>query len=99
MIDMAHCRINMEDEEEYLDFYDFTKTYENHPAAVFAKQEEEKAPDNDKVEEASNESWEDCDEQSLDPADIDDGFQIVDDSEQSFSIEESKLGSPTKSGQ
>lgn len=31
MIDKEHCRINMEDEEEYLDFYDFTKTYQNLP--------------------------------------------------------------------
>ena len=64
MIDMAHCRINMDDEEEYLDFYDFTKTYENHPDAVVnpVKQpieEEGKDSQNDKE---SNESWEDCDE-------------------------------------
>lgn len=98
MIDMAHCRINMDDEEEYLDFYDFTKTYENHPDAVIKEEEKVKAQEKDK--EASEESWDDCDEESLDPADIDEGFQIVEDSEQSFAgtVEESKLGSTAMSG-
>jgi len=31
MIDKGHCMMNMEDEDEYVDFYDFSKTYENHP--------------------------------------------------------------------
>ena len=35
----------------------------------------------------------------MDPADIDEGFQIVDDSEQSFKIEESKLGSTVQGNQ
>lgn len=26
--------MNMEDEEEYVDFYDFSKTYENHPLLI-----------------------------------------------------------------
>lgn len=34
MLDKAHCIINMEDEDEYLDYYDFTKTYENHPLLI-----------------------------------------------------------------
>ena len=83
----------MEDEEEYLDFYDFTKTYQNHPDAVVA----DKPVVEDKVEEVSNESWEDCEEGSVDPEDLDEGFKIVDDSEQSFQVFESKIGvSPGK---
>ena len=34
MIDKSHCVMNLEDEEEYLDFYDFSKTYENHPLLI-----------------------------------------------------------------
>jgi pre-60S factor REI1 len=34
MIDKSHCIMNMEDEDEFLDFYDFTKTYENHPLLI-----------------------------------------------------------------
>jgi hypothetical protein len=26
--------MNMEDEEEYVDYYDFSKTYENHPLLI-----------------------------------------------------------------
>ena len=47
MIDTSHCFMNMEDEEEYLDFYDFSKTYENHP---LLKKKEDKA-----IKEASEE--------------------------------------------
>ena len=34
MIDKRHCIMNMEDEEEYLDYYDFSKTYKNHPLLI-----------------------------------------------------------------
>lgn len=34
MLDKGHCVMNMEDEEEFLDYYDFTKTYENHPLLI-----------------------------------------------------------------
>lgn len=34
MIDSCHCIMNMEDEDEYVDFYDFSKTYENHPFII-----------------------------------------------------------------
>lgn len=65
MIDKSHCMMNMEDEEEYLDFYDFRKTYENVPGIVLepkitekpGKEEEEDDDDNE-----SKGSWEDCDE-------------------------------------
>lgn len=33
MADKGHCLINADDEEEYEEFYDFSKTYENHPDA------------------------------------------------------------------
>ena len=34
MLDKAHCVMNMEDMDEYADFYDFSKTYENHPLLI-----------------------------------------------------------------
>lgn len=34
MIDKQHCFINQEDEHEYEEFYDFSKTYENHPDLI-----------------------------------------------------------------
>ena len=34
MLDKAHCMMNMEDEDEYVDFYDFSKTYKNHPLLI-----------------------------------------------------------------
>lgn len=40
MIDKGHCFLNMEDEEEYVNFYDFSKAYKDHPLLI--KDEEEK---------------------------------------------------------
>lgn len=34
MIDKGHCFMNIEDEQEYEKFYDFSKTYQNHPDAI-----------------------------------------------------------------
>ncbi len=31
MQDKAHCQMNPDDEDEYEEFYDFSKTYEGHP--------------------------------------------------------------------
>lgn len=70
MIDKGHCMMNMEDEDEYVDFYDFSKTYENHPLLI-------KKGDKDYVDEAiaenakeedekSDGSWSYCDEEDLD---------------------------------
>lgn len=42
MIDKSHCIMNMEDEDEYVDFYDFSKTYENHPLLIQKDEEETK---------------------------------------------------------
>jgi hypothetical protein len=53
--------MNMEDEEEYLDFYDFRKTYDNMPGVVMEEIkeniEEEKIVEKDKESEGS---WEEC---------------------------------------
>ena len=80
--------VNMDDEQEYLDFYDFTKTYENHPLAI--KQtvpvEESKIKEEESGEEDEG-SWEDCDAQSLGSADQSDPEP---ESSKGFSIEESK---------
>ena len=37
MMDCGHCMMNMEDEDEYVDFYDFSKTYQNHPLMIQEK--------------------------------------------------------------
>ena len=34
MMDKAHCFMSVEDEQEYEQFYDFSKTYEDHPDAI-----------------------------------------------------------------
>ena len=72
MIDKSHCFMNMEDEDEYLDFYDFSKTYENHPLLLKEGEEgyvgEKKmkpVPEEADKEDAAEGSWEDCDEMSL----------------------------------
>ncbi len=39
-MDKGHCLTNTEDEDEYEEFYDFSKTYEDHPLAI--KQSEKK---------------------------------------------------------
>ena len=56
--------MNMEDEDEYLDMYDFSKTYENHPLLIkeeptlaITQEESAKKETDDEVEDG----WEDCD--------------------------------------
>ena len=65
MCDKSHCIMNMEDEDEYLDFYDFSKTYENHPLLVkdstLAIKEESAAKESDDKSEEGDDGWEDCD--------------------------------------
>jgi hypothetical protein len=34
MMDKCHCFMNVEDEHEYEQYYDFSKTYEGHPDAI-----------------------------------------------------------------
>jgi len=87
--------MNMEDEEEYVDFYDFSKTYENHPLLIKplnpaikeeAKEDEEGDTEKRKPE---DEEWEDCDFEDLKSDDEDqkteEEFVVVEDSKsQSF---------------
>ena len=59
MCDSHHCMMNMEDEDEYTDIYDFSKTYKDHPLLI--KPEEEI---NDKLaikEAPADDEWEDVD--------------------------------------
>lgn len=68
--------MSMVDEEEYVDFYDFSKIYENHPLLIKDDTEEgnkdqstkKKEKDVDIVDiddEDENEDWEDCDMESI----------------------------------
>jgi len=59
MIDKSHCFMNMEDEDEYVDFYDFSKTYENHPLLLNKAIKE--APSGEENKDGTGEDWEDCD--------------------------------------
>ena len=56
MIDKQHTFMNMEDEHEYEQFYDFSKTYEDHPQA--AKQEPKQK---EAKEDEEDPEWEDVD--------------------------------------
>jgi hypothetical protein len=64
MMDKSHCVMNMEDEEEYLDFYDFSKTYENHPLLIKEEEgKEAKEPSvikEEREEQDQEEEWEEC---------------------------------------
>lgn len=79
MLDKSHCMMNMEDEDEYLDFYDFTKTYENHPDLIIDEKaieeqpqaEEEGAKEEDTKDggmPGSDEDWDDCELEEEDVA-------------------------------
>lgn len=62
MLDKMHTFMNMEDENEYEQFYDFSKTYENHPLAD-AKQEvkEGESKVGESKEAEHDAEWEDVD--------------------------------------
>ena len=57
--------MNIEDEPEYEKFYDFSKTYENHPDAIKVPKEDKKEGEvENKVRDLTNmkdEEWEDID--------------------------------------
>jgi len=58
--------MNMEDEDEYLEFYDFSKTYENHPLLNKGSQNKAiKESENEEDEAAEGEEWEDCDVEDM----------------------------------
>lgn len=63
MIDTSHCFMNMEDEDEYLEYYDFSKTYENHP--LLNKAQEIRAIKESEEEGEEGEEWEDCDVEDM----------------------------------
>ena len=71
--------MNMEDEDEYVDFYDFSKTYENHPLIIAGEEKKALEPIKEEKGSAKDEEWEDCDFEDmnsdeaieeLDPEDI-----------------------------
>ena len=71
--------MNTEDEEEYEEFYDFTKTYENHPLLIKqtekpkrVRKEGDQAADGE-----ADEAWEDVDFESADEDDIEDDGEEV----------------------
>jgi hypothetical protein len=68
--------MNMEDEDEYLDYYDFSKTYKNHPLMIEAESEEGSELGS---EAGSDAGWESCDEED---AEDDDDESVV--SKESF---------------
>ena len=80
-MDQGHCIMNMDDEDEYVDFYDFSKTYENHPLIIRGEEknaimseipEEEETKKKSKKEktedDGSDSDWDDCDLESIDSA-------------------------------
>ena len=73
MLDKAHCMMNMEDEDEYLDFYDFSKTYENHPLLIkqTGYKSETKSADDSQIKEKPKEEdeWGSEDEESWEEVD------------------------------
>jgi hypothetical protein len=99
MIDKQHTFMNMEDEHEYEDFYDFSKTYENHPNAIQVSSKKEKK-DGDGDSEAVGEQWEDVDFEDADEVeevdeDEEEKVDTVKDSDsQSFDI----IDTPKKDG-
>lgn len=96
MVDKSHCIINMEDEDEYIDYYDFSKTYENHPLLIKSEGEGEEPVASIKPEEESKkakeggddeDSWDDCgdledeDMKSNEEEKDDPSFEVVNGSE------------------
>lgn len=68
----------MNDEDEFLDFYDFSKTYENHPLLMKALKEKEEAKIEDVKETQSEDEWDDCELDEEDVASGDEDSSFVD---------------------
>lgn len=69
MLDMGHTMMNEDDEEEFEQFYDYSRTYINmglemQPKAILPQKEESKKKVRSGNE--SEDSWEDCDMESAD---------------------------------
>jgi hypothetical protein len=76
--------MNMADEEEYVDFYDFSKAYENHPLLIKDDKqlmiEDKGSKQKNKGDDSADEdgSWEDCDMESMDSKEIEEeGRDVV----------------------
>lgn len=85
--------MNMEDEEEFLDYYDFSKTYKNHPLLLANWNDDGmmiKEAGEEEEGEDSGDGWEDCDlDSDVDDKEKlkgDDGFQVIGESEGSESF-------------
>jgi len=82
--------MNMEDEDEYTDFYDFSKTYIDHPLLIKPAEEIKETPT---IKEAPvDDEWEDVDledagsdedEEDTNPKDVD---SVEEEKSESFSI-------------
>jgi hypothetical protein len=60
--------MNMEDEDEYVDFYDFSKTYENHPLMIQGEEQKKKLESIKEVKEEKKDKdveWEDADYEDM----------------------------------
>ena len=56
--------MNIEDEDEYVDFYDFSNSYEDHHLLIKDKKTKKLENVKEKAEDGE-ESWEECDEDDL----------------------------------
>lgn len=76
-MDKGHCMMNMEDEDEYIDFYDFSKTYQNHPnllphdisAPITEEAEDIEEEAKEKPAKKGDDDWEDCDFEDIESGD------------------------------
>ena len=109
MVDKNHCMMNMEDEDEYCDFYDFTKAYKDHPLLIKgpapgdpiqedpkAEDEEDSKPKKAEGKGEESEEWDDCDVESMGSA------EKEEDTEKEFQIvdesqEFTEVSKPTQS--
>jgi hypothetical protein len=60
MMDKGHCFMNVDDEHEYEQYYDFSKTYEGHPS-VQRPLLTTKVAETPKEDTKGEEDWEDVD--------------------------------------
>jgi len=65
MMDKSHCFMNVDDEHEYEQYYDFSKTYEGHPDAANEEgKEKQRTPlltKKTSKDEEEADGWEDVD--------------------------------------
>lgn len=81
MIDKGHCILNMEDEDEYVDYYDFSKTYKNHPLLIEDPNAIKEAGEENEDDGNASEGWEDCDLD--DDEDGEESFEVIGESNSS----------------